>query len=125
MSNYLALTFDIKPGSEHVVERLFAEYGHPDHTVVDEYGTPVGRLLATTVFLKDQTLVRVVEYEGEFLDVARHMSRQPAIISLEAALEEHLAQPRDMSSPEGAARFFANSSMKCLTSRTSEIAASR
>jgi hypothetical protein len=118
VSSFLALTFDIKPGSEQIVEQLFANYGRPAHDIVDEQGRPTGRLLATTVFLKDQTVVRVVEYEGEFLDVARHMSRQPAIQALEAELDEHLAQPRDMSTPEGAALFFASSAMKCLISRT-------
>jgi hypothetical protein len=117
MSNFLALSFDIKPGHEAEVARLFEESGRPDHTVVDEHGTVKGALLCTNVFMKDQTVIRVIEFEGDFLDVGRHMSQQTEVQALEAALDEHLVEPRDMVTREGAARFFASAAMKTVISR--------
>jgi hypothetical protein len=120
MSQFWALMWDIKPGSEQRVADLFAEYGRPDFDVTDDEGKPVGKLLSTQVFLKDHTIVRVIEVEGNFADVAKHMARQPAIRELERQLDEHLAQPRDMSTPEGARAFFQSSMMRPLIARRAD-----
>ncbi len=117
MGQHFALMWDIKPGSEEAVAELFANYGRPDHIVKDEEGNEKGKLLSTQVFLKGQTVVRVIEIEGSIIDVAPHMSRQPAIRELEAMLDEHLAEERDMSNPEGARAFFLNSLMRPLIVR--------
>jgi len=117
VSNFLALTFDIKPGSEQTVEQLFKDSGRPNHDVRDRDGNPVGRLLCTNVFMKDQTIVRVIEFDGEFISVARHMSQQQEVRELEEALDPYLAEPRDMRSPAGAAAFFTSAGMRLVVSR--------
>ena len=119
-SQFWALMWDIKPGSEETVAQLFERYGRPDFEVTDDDGNPVGRLLSTQVFLKDRTIVRVIEVEGDFAAVARHMARQPAIRELERQLDEHLAVPRDMSTPEGARAFFQSSMMRPLVARRAD-----
>jgi hypothetical protein len=118
MSEVWALMWDVKPGSEEAVKQLFADYGRPDHVVKDADGNETGLLVSTMVFMKDQTVVRIMEIEGAtFPEVAAHMGKQPAIRELEEKLDEHLANPRDMSTPEGARDFFISSMMQTLAVR--------
>ena len=118
MPEYWALMWDIKPGSEEAVAELFQNYGKPDYVVRDEEGNEKGRLISTLVFMKGSTVVRVMEIEGaSFPEVAAHMGKQPAVRELEDKLDEHLAEPRDMSTPEGAREFFMNSMMRPLLAR--------
>ena len=117
MSDWWALMWKIKPGSEEAVAELFADYGRPDPIVRDEEGNEKGKLLSTIVFMKDTTIVRAVEIEGALPDVAAHLGRQPAIQELEEKLDEHLAEPRDMSDPEGARKFFMDTLMRPLLVR--------
>jgi len=117
MSDWWALMWDVKPGSEEAVKALFEEYGRPDPIVRDEEGNEKGRLLSTVVFMKGTTIVRAVEIDGALPEVAAHLGRQPAIQELEEKLDEHLAQPRDMSDAEGARKFFMESIMQTLLVR--------
>jgi hypothetical protein len=112
MSQFWALTWAVKQGSEQQVEELFRASGRPDHVVRGPDGEPRGRLLSTLVFMKDSTVVRVIEFEGEFADVAQHMGRQQEVVDLERKLDEHLAVPRDMSTPEGVREFFRSAAMR-------------
>jgi cytidylate kinase len=117
MSNYFAIMWDVKPGSEDAVRQAFANYKRPDHAVKDADGNVVGKLLGTQVFMKGNTVVRVIEFEGSIADVAPHMGRQPAIRALEAELDKYLANPRDMSTAEGARKFFMETAMETLAAR--------
>lgn len=117
MANYFAITWNVKPGSEDAVRKAFANYGRPDHDVKDADGNVVGKLLSTQVFMKGTTVVRVIEFEGSIIDVSQHMARQPAIKALEEELDNYLAEPRDMSTPEGARKFFMETAMETLASR--------
>jgi hypothetical protein len=119
VAQYWALTWDIKPGTQDAVRELFHNYGRPDHTIRDEEGKEVGTLVSTLVFMRDTTVVRVVETtDGVSLPVlGRHMGRQPAIRELEDKLDELVAEPRDMSTDEGARAFFMKSFMELLVSR--------
>jgi hypothetical protein len=69
--------------------------------------------------MRGDTVIRAVETTDDVpLPVlAQHMGKQQAIRELEEALDEHLAEPRDMSTPEGAREFFMNTIMECLISR--------
>ena len=118
MSEVWALLWEIKPGSEEAVKKLFEDYGRPDHVVRDAEGNEKGLLVSTMVFMKGTTIVRVMEIEGaSFPEVAAHMGKQPAIRELEEKLDEHLAEPRDMSNPDGAREFFMKSMMQPLVHR--------
>ncbi len=90
MAQYWALMWDIKPGSQDAVRQAFKEYGRPDHTVRDEDGNAVGTLLSTQVFMKGNTVIRVVETTDDVpLPVlGQHMGSQPAIRELEDKLDE-------------------------------------
>ena len=119
MAEYLALMWDIKPGSQDAVRELFHNYGRPDHTIRDEEGNEVGTLISTQVFMRGATVVRIVETtDGVPLPtLARHMGQQQAIRELEDKLDELVAEPRDMSTPDGAREFFMKSFMELLVSR--------
>ena len=117
MSNHLAIMWSVRRGTEEAVKELFRNYGRPDHTIRDEEGNEKGKLLATQVYMRDNVVVRVVEYEGEFIDVAPHMGRQPAVRELEDKLDQYLEKPRDMSTPEGARKFFIETVMETLVAR--------
>lgn len=117
MSDWWALMWDVKPGSEEAVQELFKNYGRPDPVVRDEDGNEKGRLLSTIVFMKGQTIVRAVEIDGALPEVAAHLGRQPAIQDLEEKLDPHLAEPRDMADAEGARKFFMESIMQTLLVR--------
>jgi hypothetical protein len=114
MGDWWALMWHVKPGSEEAVQELFKSYQSPDPIVKDEQGNEKGKLLRTVVFMKGQTIVRAVEIEGALPEVAAHLGRQPEIQDLEEKLDPHLAQPRDMSDPEGARKFFIESIMQTL-----------
>ncbi|MEU5264156.1 SchA/CurD-like domain-containing protein [Amycolatopsis sp. NPDC021455] len=117
MSQQWALTWNVREGTEAEVIRLFERSGRPDHVVRDDEGNVVGLLKRTSVFMRRNTVVRVIEFDGEFLDVAKHMGRQREVRDLERQLDPYLEQERDMSTPEKTAAFFASASMRCVLSR--------
>lgn len=117
MPTWHALFYPLKPGSEDKVKELFRGSGRPEFDVRDESGRPVGRLLGTMAFVGREMAVRVIEVEGPLPLVAAHMSRQPAVRAFERELEEHLAVPRDMTTPEGAREFFRSAALECVLSR--------
>ena len=117
MSNYFAITWKVKPGSEDAIRQMFANYGRPDHEVKDLDGNVVGKLISTQVFMKGNMLVRALEFEGNFMDVAPHLGRQPAIRALEDEMDQYLETPRDMSTPEGARKYFMEAAMETLITR--------
>lgn len=117
MPNYFAMTWTVRPGTEEEVIKLFENYGRPEHTITDEEGNVKGKLLATTVYMKDNVLVRAIEFEGSIIDVAPHMGRQPAVRELEEKLDQYIENPRDMSTPEGARKFFMETMMRTVVAR--------
>jgi hypothetical protein len=117
MSQQWALTWNVKPGTEAEVIRLFERSGRPDHTVRNADGEVVGLLRRTSVFMRQNTVVRVIEFDGDFIDVAKHMGQQQEVRDLERALDQYLEVERDMSTPEKTAAFFASASMRCVLSR--------
>ncbi|HEY1357689.1 MAG TPA: SchA/CurD-like domain-containing protein [Thermoleophilaceae bacterium] len=119
MSQWVALMWGIKPESRDTVRELFHNYGRPDHAIKDDDGNEVGTLLQTLVFMKDNDVIRVVETTDgvDLPTLAKHMGRQQAIRDLEDKLDEHIAEPRDMSTPDGAREFFIKSIMELLVAR--------
>ncbi|ONI87908.1 hypothetical protein ALI144C_08205 [Actinosynnema sp. ALI-1.44] len=117
MSKWHALYYPLKAGSEETVKRLFEASGRPKFDVRDDQGNVVGRLLGTMAFVGKEMAVRVIEVEGPIPMVAAHMSRQPEVKEFERQLEEHLAVPRDMVTPEGARAFFRDAALECVLAR--------
>lgn len=109
-----AIMFRVRPGTEDKVRELLANYAPPNHVAED--GT---RLLSTSVFMKDGVVVRVIEIDGDVAGLARHISSEQAIQTVERELDKYLVEEdrRDPTTPEGARAFFARAMMENVTTR--------
>jgi hypothetical protein len=116
MSDWHALYYPLKPGSEETVKELFRGSGRPRFDVTDGSGNKVGRLLGTLAFVGREKAIRVIEVEGPLPVVAAHMSRQEEVRAFERELEPHLSVPRDMTTPDGARAFFKEATLPCVLS---------
>jgi hypothetical protein len=117
VSQYSALMWTVKPGTEQTVEDLFRNSGRPDFTIRGADGTEKGKLLSTLVLMKGNVVIRVIEFEGDPREVALHMRQQQEVVELEEQLDQYLEVPRDMSTPEGAQKFFREAGMKVILDR--------
>ncbi|EMF30182.1 SchA/CurD-like domain-containing protein [Streptomyces pseudogriseolus] len=120
---YAAITYRVKPGHEEEIAEIFAHFRRvdtPDFTGED--GDRAGRLLGTGVFIKDDIVVRVIHYEGDFEAIGRHMSQQKGVHILESKLAPYLAEARttDTTTPEGFAEHFRQSTMRTVAQLTVE-----
>ncbi|MZD07795.1 SchA/CurD [Streptomyces sp. SID5785] len=118
---YAAITYRMKPGYEEEIAEIFAGFQRvdtPDFSGDD--GSAAGRLLGTGVFIKDDVLIRVIHYEGDFAAVGRHMAAQKGVHILEEKLAPYLAKPRetDTQSPEGFAAYFREATMRSIAQLT-------
>lgn len=113
---YAAITYRVKPGNEDAIAEIFADFQRVDTPdLLDEDGRVVGRLLGTGVFVKDDVLVRVIHYEGDFTAVARKMAAQPGVHRIEERLAPYLAEQRDTSTPEAFGAYFRNALMRSIS----------
>jgi SchA/CurD like domain len=113
MPQFAALHWTVKPGHEKQVEELFQRSGRAaSFDITDDEGNEVGRLIATAVFMKGNTIVRVIEFEGELASLIRHMPKQPAVQQLEEWLAPHIEVPRDLGTEGGFRDFFQLSAMR-------------
>jgi hypothetical protein len=108
----VALTFNVKPGTEDQAAEIFASYARPSFEIDD-----TNRLLSTTIFMHGNMVVRVFDYEGDLPTIMRHLSTQPAIQEVERRLDPILEEPRDMTNPDGVRAFFAKAMMRRCTHR--------
>lgn len=113
---FAALTYDIKSGFEDEVAEVFQGFRRvKSASVPGPDGQDAGRILATAVFIRDATLVRVIEYEGDIEDVARHMATQPGVREVERKLKPYLSRARDTDTVEGFIATFKRSLLRCVT----------
>ncbi|KUO20108.1 SchA/CurD-like domain-containing protein [Streptomyces dysideae] len=116
---YAAITYRVKPGHEDEIAQIFADFQRVDTPdFAGEGGASAGRLLGTAVFVKDDVVVRVIHYEGDFAAIGRHMAAQQGVHSAEARLAPFLAEPRDTSSPQAFAAYFRNATMRRVAQLT-------
>ncbi|MCM2424494.1 SchA/CurD-like domain-containing protein [Streptomyces sp. RKAG337] len=112
---FAAITYDIKAGYEKEIGEIFGGFRRVGSPVVKSEGEETTRILATAVFIRDATMVRVIEYEGDLQDVARFMASQPGVQEVERKLAPYLTRPRDTGTPEGFIATFNRSLLTCLT----------
>ncbi|WP_406379396.1 SchA/CurD-like domain-containing protein [Streptomyces sp. NBC_01618] len=116
---YAAITYRVKPGHEDDIAEIFAGFQRadtPDFTGDD--GEAAGRLLGTGVFIKDDVIVRVIHYEGDFAAVGKHMAAQKGVHMLEQQLAPYLAEQRETDSAEGFAAYFRDATMRSISQLT-------
>jgi hypothetical protein len=113
---YAATTYDIEPGHEDEIEEIFANFKRVDTPVMrSEDGAEIGRLLGTAVFIKDDIMVRVIHYEGDFTAISRHMSAQDGVHVVEQKLAPFLRTRSAAESPEDFKNNFRNALMRCIS----------
>ena len=113
---YAAITYRVKPGHEDEIAEIFGGFRRVDTPVMrDGAGEQAGRLLGTAVFIKDDVMVRVIHYEGDFAAVAGHMARQRGVHIIEERLAPFLAEERDTATAEGFGAYFDNAVMRCIS----------
>ncbi|MER6668438.1 SchA/CurD-like domain-containing protein [Amycolatopsis japonica] len=113
---FAAITYDIKPGHEDAVAEIFAGFRRVrSSSVPGARGQDAGRILATAVFIRDATLVRMIEYEGDLEAIATHMAGQPGVREVERKLKPYLTKPRDTDTVEGFVRTFTGSLLRCVS----------
>jgi hypothetical protein len=116
---YAAITYRVKPGHEEEIAEIFAGFQRVDRPdFAGEAGEQAGRLLGTGVFVKDDVLVRVIHYEGDFSAVARHMAAQKGVHILEERLAPFLAEQRDTTTKQGFAEYFRDATMRSVSQLT-------
>ncbi|GLW06762.1 SchA/CurD [Microtetraspora sp. NBRC 13810] len=113
---FAAITYRVKPGFEDEIAEIFAGFQRVNTPVMrEEDGRQAGRLLGTAVFIKDDVMVRVIHYEGDFGAVAAHMAGQRGVHLIEEKLAPYLAVQRDTSTPEAFGRYFADAAMRPIS----------
>ncbi|MFI8965358.1 SchA/CurD-like domain-containing protein [Streptomyces sp. NPDC053493] len=116
---YAAITYRVKPGHEEEIAEIFAKFQRVDRPeFTGDGGEQAGRLLGTAVFVKDDIVVRVIHYEGDFSAIGRHMAAQQGVHTAEAELAPYLAEPRDTSSPQAFAAYFRDATMRTVAQLT-------
>jgi hypothetical protein len=107
---FAAITYDIKPGYEKELTEIFSNFKRVKSSEVkDADGAVAATILATAVFLRDDTLVRVIEYTGDLEAVARKMAMQPGVREVERKLKPYLSRPRDTDTEDGFVATFQRS----------------
>nr|AHX24714.1 CurD-like protein [uncultured bacterium] len=113
---YAAITYDIKPGFEEEISEIFRGFKRVRSAdVTDLAGRQAGRILATAVFIRDDVLVRVIEYEGDLESIIRHMAKQPGVREVEHKLAPYLTRPRDTETTAGFLMTFQRSLLNTVT----------
>jgi hypothetical protein len=117
---FAAIQYDIKPGFEKELAEIFGSFKRVGSSSVKgrpnaDAPTSGTRILSTAVFLREATMVRFIEYEGDLQEVAWHMATQPGVQEVEAKLKPYLSKPRDTGTPEGFVATFNRSLLPCLT----------
>src|SRR6266481_4722386 len=98
---YAAIMYRVKPGNEDKIAEIFAGFQRMDTPVFrDESGAEAGRLLGTAVFVKEDVVVRVIHFEGDFSVLGRHVGCQRGVHLIEEKLQPILAERRDTTSQE-------------------------
>lgn len=111
-----AMTYDIKSGYEDEVAEVFSNFTRPPSAdIPSAEGKPTSRILATAVFIRDNLLVRVIEFEGDIDDVARYMAVQPGVQEVERKLKPYLNTPRDTATVEGFVATVRQNTLRCVT----------
>lgn len=111
-----AITYNIKAGCEDEIAAIFTSYQRPASPAVrDGGGAEVARILGTAVFIKNDTMVRFIEYEGDLTAVAHFMAAQPGVREFERKIVPYLSKPRDTETVEGFVRTFTESTMRCIS----------
>src|SRR5215204_2831270 len=106
-----ALLYPFKEGSGPAADPIFQMGGDPPPAA----GTT--RLKSTTVFRKDDTVVRVFEIDGTLEEAIDHLVRASALMNVGEQLGPLLDTEIDMTAEGGLRRWFGEQMMTVITHR--------
>ena len=113
---FVAIQYDIKPGCEEQLAEIFGNFRRVGSAAVPAGGAaPTTKILATALFIRDDTMVRFIEYEGDLDAVIRHMASQPGVQEIERQLKPYLSKPRDTGTVDGFVATFKRSMLRCIS----------
>ncbi len=104
-----ALLYPLRPGTGAAADAVFTGGGDPP----PQAGTT--RLLSTTVFRHEDTVVRQFEILGDLDEAIEHLVRATALQNTGQRLGQHLSV--DISDEDGLRRFFREQLMTVVTDR--------
>ena len=76
MSDWHAIMYPIRPGTEEAVRDLFANVKLPRRKVYDENGDVLAELLSTMVFVGKGRALRLIEFTGALPWIVDHLPDQ-------------------------------------------------
>jgi hypothetical protein len=117
---YAAISYDIKPGFDAEIAEIFspANFKRASSPIIrNAKGRVVGHIIGTGLFLSGDAMARVIQYDGELDDVARHMAAQAGVHEAERAILPYLRTPRHTETEAEFIAHFQRSTMTCLVSR--------
>lgn len=107
-----AICFTVRPGTEEQAAKILQNYGRPSA----QAGANT-QMFSTSVFMKDNMIIRVIDIDGDLKDLINHLPTQEAIRKAEEELQPLLEHPRNLDDPADAQRFFQRSLMQRITHR--------
>ncbi|OLB65369.1 MAG: hypothetical protein AUI10_07190 [Actinobacteria bacterium 13_2_20CM_2_72_6] len=122
-----ALRYRIKPGSADAIAKIFADVqGEARPALRDQQGQEIGVILAVALFIKDDAMIRVVQYDGELEDVANYMANRGGRPDLEQRLAPYMAEERHVETKEAFLhQFHANTMRRISMLSVATLAAGR
>jgi len=113
---YAAITYRVRTGHEEEIAAIFAGFQQmPNPVFTGADGDPAGRLLGTAVFVKDDVVVRIIHYEGDFAAIGNHVGAQRGTHLIEEKLRPFLALDRDTTTEAGFQDYFRDATMRCVS----------
>lgn len=113
---YAAIMYRIDPGHEDELAEIFADFKRVNSSVLRSAdGNILGRLLGTAVFVKDEFMVRIIHYEGDFRAIGKHMSTQTGVMQAEQRLAPFLTHRRPATSSGEFKSNFQAALMTCVS----------
>jgi len=110
----VAITYDLLPGHEDELAEVFTGFRRTGQAAVPGGDQPT-KILATALFIRDATMVRFIEYEGDLDAVIRFMANQPGVQEIERKLKPFLSRPRETDTVEGFVAVFKRSMLRCIS----------
>jgi hypothetical protein len=118
-----ALRYRVKPGHEDDIARVFAGVQRDARpTLRNADGAESGLIVAVALFVRDDTMIRVVQFDGELDDVARYMAQRGPRPEIEAKLAPYMDEERQVETPEDFVAQFRSNAMRCISQLTADSA---
>jgi hypothetical protein len=113
---FAAITYRVKPGFEDEIAEIFGGFQRVNTpNFAGDNGAQAGRLLGTAVFIKDDVVVRVIHYEGDFAVIGKHMAQQKGVHLIEEALKPYLVERESATTESDFRSHFKNATMRCIS----------